>query len=398
MDEKTANIGGGVLNIIIVFQVLSAILIAIVASLYISYALRNYKLKKLYKQEYIKSINIKTARKLYPLVPKTDSKKYKSTKRFLTSIGWNISVEGIYLYKWIMFAAVFFVLVTIKTTNSTLALKEIAQDINYNHNIIETLKVNTVENLNAERELYNLVDKQLEVNGDIYEKQNKQKYIENIEKFIMLQGIDTGEDIRETAQRLYYKLLQTRLIKNGINPYIYILLISALAYYLPDILGQIKRKLIEDKKNWEILNCLIVFSIFGRMPPYSVLSILEHMVIATEVYRPLLEGLIEGLKKGGDQEEAFNRALEAVDRDELYELIETMKLSRKTGLVNSVDNVEDTISNTIKWIEIENITRRRSKMLYAMSAMAIVMALGCIYFAYGLTIISNPANMLYMSH
>lgn len=397
MDEKAANIGGGILNIIIVFQVLSTILVMLVAYLYIAYAVRNHKLKKLYKQEYIKSINIKTVRKLYPLVPKLGSKKYKNTKKFLASIGWNISVEGIYLYKWILFASMFFMLVTIKTTNSTIAIKEIAQDINYNRNVIETLKVNTPNSLDAERELYNLVDKKLEINSDIYEKQNKQKYIGDIEDLIVSHGIDTGENIRETAQRLYYKLLQTRLIKTGVSPYIYILLISALIYYLPDILGQIKCKLIEDKKNWEILNCLIVFSIFGRMPPYSVLSILEHMVIATEVYKPLLEGLIEGLKKGGDQEEAFDRALEAVDRDELYELIETMKLSRKTGLVNSVDNVDDTINNTIRWIEIENITRRRSKMLYAMSAMAIVMALGCIYFAYGLTIISNPANMLNIS-
>jgi len=381
------------LNIIIVFQVLSTILVMIVSSLYISYEIRNRKLKKLYRQEYINSINIKTARKLYPLVPKSHSKKYKNTKKFLASIGWNISVEGIYLYKWIMFASMFFILVTINTTNSTITLKEIAQDVNYNSNVIDTLEVSTPKSIDAEQELYNLVDNKLEIESDIYEKQNKQKYIEYIENFIVSQGIDTGEDIRETAQRLYFKLLQTRLIKTGVSPYIYILLISVLIYYIPDILGQIKRKLIEDKKNWEILNCLIVFSIFGKMPPYSVLNILEHMVIATEVYKPLLEGLIEGLKKGGDQEEAFDRALEAVDRDELYELIETMKLSRKTGLVNAVDNVDDTINNTIRWIEIENIKRRRSKMLYAMSAMAIVMALGCIYFAYGLTIISNPANM-----
>ncbi len=381
------------MNIIIVFQVLSTILVMIVSSLYISYEIRNHKLKKLYRQEYVNSINIKTARKLYPLVPKSNSKKYKSTKKFLASIGWNISVEGIYLYKWIMFASMFFILVTINTTNSTITLKEIAQDVNYNSNVIDTLKVSTPKSIDAEQELYNLVDNKLEVESDIYEKQNKQKYIEYIEDIIVSQGVDTGEDIRETAQRLYFKLLQIRLIKTGVSPYIYILLISVLIYYIPDILGQIKRKLIEDKKNWEILNCLIVFSIFGKMPPYSVLNILEHMVIATEVYKPLLEGLIEGLKKGGDQEEAFDRALEAVDRDELYELIETMKLSRKTGLVNAVDNVDDTINNTIRWIEIENIKRRRSKMLYAMSAMAIVMALGCIYFAYGLTIISNPANM-----
>jgi hypothetical protein len=130
------------------------------------------------------------------------------------------------------------------------------------------------------------------------------------------------------------------------------------------------------------------------MPPFSVLNILEHIVIVTDVYKPLFEALIEGLKKGGKQDEAFDAALETVDRDELYELLETMKIARRTGLIHSVDDVEDTINNTIKWIEIENITRRRTKMLYAMTAMAVVMGLGCIYFAYGLTVISNPANMI----
>ena len=78
----------------------------------------------------------------------------------------------------------------------------------------------------------------------------------------------------------------------------------------------------------------------------------------------------------------------------MYELIETMKLSKVTGLVNFVDDVDESIINTIRWIEIENIKRRRVKMLYAMSAMAVVMGLGCIYFAYGLTVISNPSNLL----
>lgn len=382
------------MNIIILFQVLATLIFTAVASFYTAYAVRNSKLKRLYRQEYIRSINLRTAGRLYPFVPRKDSKKYKNTKKFLTSIGWNISVEGIYLYKWIMFSMAFFILVTMVTTNSNITLKEIEEDVNYNKNVIETLNVSTSESVDREKQLFKLVNDKLQSGSEIYDKQNKQKYVNNIENLLIQQGVSPDASLSDTAQRLYYKIVQTRLIKTGINPYIYILLISALVYNLPDILGQIKRKLIEDKKNWEILNCLIIFSIFGRMPPYSVQSILEHMVIATEVYKPVLENLIEGLKKGGNQDEAFDAALEEIDRDELYELIETMKLAKRTGLVNSVDDVEETINNTIKWIEIENINRRRSKMLYAMTTVAVVMALGSIYFAYGLTIISNPANML----
>lgn len=382
------------MNIIIIAQVLATLLMLAVIYMYISYAVRNFKLKRLFRKEYIRVINRRTARKLYPFVPRPNSSKYIRTKRFLTSIGWNISVEGIYLCKWGMFAVMVFMMVTIQTTNTSIALKEIVQDVNYNHNIIETLKSETKQNIVLEKQLYHIVDGNLEKSEKIFNKQNKQIYIDYIESLISDKSMEIGEEFRSTAQRMYYKVLETRTIRNGIIPYMYIILFAALIYNMPDILGQIKRKLIEDKKNWEILNCMIVFSTFGRMPPYSVLNILEHMAIATEVYKPLFEALIEGLKKGGSQEEAFDAVLEAVDRDELYELIETMKLSKVTGLVTSVDDVDESITNTIKWIEIENIKRRRAKMLYAMSATAVVMGLGCIYFAYGLTVISNPANML----
>jgi hypothetical protein len=382
------------LNIIITAQILATLLMLAVIYMCIAYAARNLKLKRLFSNEYIRVINRKTVRKLYPFVPKPGSRKSIRAKHFLTSTGWKISVEGIYLLKWGMFAVMIFMLVTIQTTNSSIEIKDIVQDINYNHNIIETLNVETEQNIVKEKQLYNLVNKELDKSEEIYNKQNKQIYIENIERLLSDQGLEINEVLSTTAQRLYYKVLQTRMIRSRFTPYVYIMLFAILVYHLPDILGQVKRKLIEDKKNWEILNCMIVFSTFGRMPPYSVLHILEHMEIATEVYKPLLRALIEGLKKGGRQAEAFDAALESVDRDELFELIETMKLGKVTGLVNSVDDIDETITNTIKWIEIENIKRRRVKMLYAMSAMAVVMGLGCIYFAYGLTVISNPANML----
>ncbi|OGO78081.1 MAG: hypothetical protein A2Y23_15475 [Clostridiales bacterium GWB2_37_7] len=382
------------MNILLIAQIAATLLLVIVLCLYIAVAVRNIRLNRLFSKEYIKAIHTKSARKLYPFVPKPNSSKYISTKRFLNSVDWKISVEGIYLCKWCMFAAALFILVTIQTTNRSIELKEIIQDVNYKHKIIETLRADTPTNIALEKQLYDLVDVSITKSNDIFSKKNRQMYIEYIENLILQQGVEIGGDLGSTAQRLYDKVLQIRTIRSNIAPYIYIILISILVYHLPDILGQLKKKLIEDKKNWEILNCMIVFSIFGRMPPFSVLAILENMVIATEVYKPLLEALVEGLKKGGRQEAAFDAALEAVDREELYELIETMKIARRTGLINSIDDVDDTITNTVKWIEIENISRRRTKMLYAMTAMAVVVGLGCLYFAYGLTVISNPANML----
>ena len=286
------------MNIIIIAQVLATLLMLAVIYMYISYSVRNFKLRRLFRKEYIRVINRRLVRKLRPFVPKPNSKKYIRTKQFLTSIGWNISVEGIYMCKWGMFAVVVFMMVTIQTTNSFIVLNEIVEDVNYNHNIIETLKSETKQNIELEKQLYKIVDENLDKSDKIFDMQNKQVYIDYIESVISDKSMEFGEELRSTAQRLYYKVLETRTLRSGIIPYIYITLFASLIYNMPDILGQIKRKLIEDKKNWEILNCMIVFSTFGRMPPYSVLNILEHMVIATEVYKPLLEALIEGLKKG----------------------------------------------------------------------------------------------------
>ena len=382
------------MNIVIVMQILSTALIIIWTGFVSTFAFRMLKLRRMFNKDYVRFIGAKAVSRLYPFIPRKESKKYKSTKRFLTSIGWRISVEDIYLFKWFLFSALLFILVTIQTTNIRIQVEDILQDVNYRHNMIETLREDTPENIYLEKQLFKLVDQELDKDNALYNSSNKQMYVEYIEHLLEKKGLEVGSEISAMASRLYYKVLETRILKSSFRPYIYILLIACLGYYLPDLLGQIKRKLIEDKKNWEILNCMIIFSIFGRTPPFSIQSILEHMIIATEVYRPLLERLLEGIKKGGAQEHAFDEALEVVDRDELYEIIETMKLARQTGLVNSVENIDDTIDNTIKWIEIENITRRRTKMLYAMTAVAVVMALGCIYFAYGLTVISNPANMI----
>lgn len=378
------------MNIIILAQVIATLLFVITLAYITYFAARGLHLRRLFKTEYIKYIQTKHVRRLYPLVPRPGSKKYISTKHFLISVGWKMSVEHIYLCKWGLFSILLFLLVTMQTTNSNIAINKIIEDVNYHKNIIEPSKEASTASINLEKQLYLAVSETFHEDSE----PNKEKYINRIKEMLIDRESELGEDMNITAQRLYHKVLQTRLLKSNLVPYVYILLISMLMYNLPDILGQIKRKLIEDKKNWEVLNCFIVYSIFARMPPYSVIHILEHMIIATEVYKPLFEELLEGIKKGGDPKTAFESALQVVDRDELYELIETMKLAKNTGFNASVRDVDETITNTIKWIEIENITRRKIKMLYAMTAVAAVMGLGFIYFAYGLTIISNPANFI----
>jgi hypothetical protein len=395
LDEKAADIRGGcTVNIVIIMQLVATVPILLWTGFLGSFAFRRFKLQRLFNKDYIRFMGTKKRSRCYPFVPRRESKKYESTRSFLRATGWLLSVEDIYLWKWFLFSIALFILITIRTTNIHIQAEDILQDMNYRRNIIETLREDTSENIYLEKQVFELANDRLKDDKELYNVLNKQTYVEYIEHLLEQKGMERGGESSGMASRLYYKILQIRMLQRSVAPYVYIFLVACLAYHLPDLLGQIKRKLIEDKKNWEILNCMIIFSIFGRMPPFSIQSILEHMIIATEVYKPLLEQLLEGIKKGGLQEGAFDSALESVDRDELYEIIETMKRAKQTGLVNSVEGMEDAIENTIKWIEIENISRRRTKMLYAMSSVAVVMALGCIYFAYALTVISNPANMM----
>ena len=129
-----------------------------------------------------------------------------------------------------MFAVMLFILVTIQTTNASIEMKEIVQDVNYQHNIIETLKIETEQNIMLEKQLYYLVDEKLEKNDKIFDKQNKKANIEYIEALILEQGLEIGDGLRSTAQRLYYKVLQTRLLRNSMTPYVYIILFLILIY------------------------------------------------------------------------------------------------------------------------------------------------------------------------
>ena len=147
------------MNIIILAQITATGLFCITLAYIAYFAVSSIRLQRLFKPEYIKYIQTRNVRRLYPLVPKHESQKYNKAKQFLVSVGWKISVEGIYLCKWGLFTTILFLLVTMQTTNVNVTINEIIEDVNYRKNIIEPTKNATTAFINQEKRLFLAVDK-----------------------------------------------------------------------------------------------------------------------------------------------------------------------------------------------------------------------------------------------
>lgn len=195
------------MNLIYSMQAAACLVMLAAGGIYAAFTWKGYRLRRIFSRDYVRVLQIRNAQKLYPLVPRPDSVKYKSAKRFITSLGWRISVEGIYLSKWGLFAMTFFVLVTIQTTNKIIELRQIVEDVNYNHTVIDVRVPETAENINQEKLLYGYVDASLVNSEDIYDIQKKLVYIENIKAILAKQGLSETDELNSMAQRLYYKVL-----------------------------------------------------------------------------------------------------------------------------------------------------------------------------------------------
>ncbi|HQE67358.1 MAG TPA: hypothetical protein PLE05_11050, partial [Bacillota bacterium] len=150
---------------------------------------------------------------------------------------------------------------------------------------------------------------------------------------------------------------------------------------------------IEDKRDWEILNYIYVFSMFGRMQPFNIKNVLSNILVISDIYKPIVNEALNNINSGKG-EEAFDNLLEKVENQELYELLESMRLSMSTGLLNIVDNIDEMAANQLKWLEIKSIKRRKSKQVIAMVPVVLVMLAAVVYFSYSLSTLSNPMNYL----
>ncbi len=372
---------------LIVLALFAMVLIVLLME-YISFI----KYKGIFPEDYLRKYKRKRAARYKLLVPSSSSIRYRKTEELLSKAGWTISVEYFFVSKALLFIVALTLIVNIQATNQRLRVEEVIKDINYRRIAFESQVKVTPEAVKLEEKLYKLVNGSINKGNELYRQENEGMYLEYIQNLIIGSDFDIAEDLGNTAKRMFEKLKTIEAERNNLVMVISALIAAMLIYMLPDLLASIKLKLIEDRKDWEVLNCIYAFSIFGSMPPYSVRTVLESMEMVTEEYKPLINKLLEGVKKGAAAK-VFESTMEGIKNEDLYELLETMRLACDTGMLNAAGDMDGLADQKLKWMEITGLKRRRGKRLYAMTLVAVMFLLAGIYFSYGLTIMSNPAYL-----
>lgn len=330
-------------------------------------------------------------------MPSKNSEKYKRYAKLLTSAGWRISVENFYLLRFALLIIGFALFVSIHITNVTNSIKDIKQDLAVNTSMVEAPLSRTTENISKEVALYEFIAQRFNDTTVLLNPKNKEILIAKIQDTIKESGISIVEQPNLVATRLYVKLLKIALINNSYTQYVFIILFSFLLYKLPVYLAYFKMKLMANKAEWEIVNLMNIFTIFGTLPPHDIRNVLENMKLAADVFQPTISELFEGVKNGKGND-VFDEVLNKTEHKDLYKLIEVMKIARTTGLYGEVGKMNKRIEAKLKRIEIDNIRRRESKLRYVMIPLAMMILFASLYFMLGTNFISNPSNLIQINN
>lgn len=356
---------------------------------------RYQKIKRLYRADYARTSYLKSISRLLPFMPANKSKRYRQAEGLIMDSGLGITVEGFYLAKTALFILGFAFFISIQTTNTFMLYENIISDLNMEKTLLDASVRSDAGSLELEREIFSYVDTCLPRDKvtlkELNNKQSSKLYIEYLEAQISSNWTGLKEDAGDVAGRMYRKLIRIRSIEGDYIKYFTALAAAIVLYFLPNIIGYIKLKLIEDKRDWEILNYIYVFSIFGRLPPYNIKNVLSNLLVVSDIYKTIMNEALNNLKSGKG-EEAFHSLLKRVENQELYELLEAMHLSMSTGLLNMMDNIDEMAVNQLKWLEIKSIKRRKLKQVIAMVPVVLAMFMAVIYFSYSLSTLSNPMN------
>ncbi len=330
-------------------------------------------------------------------MPDCKSKRYRNIVGLIVDTGLRISVENFYLIKTALFILGFTFFISIQTTNTFILYEGIINDINIEKTLLDISVKPGTELMKLENEIFGYTETCLSRDkvsfAELKNKQNSQMYIEYLEAQISAKWPDLNENAYDTAKRMYKKLVRIRTIETDYARYFTALVAAIILYFIPNIIGHIKLKLIEDKRDWEVLNYIYIFSIFGRMPPFNIKNVLSNILAISDIYKPIINEVLNNIKSGKG-EAAFDNLLQRVENQELYELLESMRLSMNTGLLNMVDNIDEMALNQLKWLEIKSIKRRKSKQVIAMIPVVLVMLMAMVYFSYSLSTLSNPMNLI----
>ena len=381
------------------FILIQAIAIALLITAIFAFVHQYFKyqkIKRLYRADYARKSCLKSISSFLPNMPGYKSKRYRNTEALIINSGLRVSIEEFYLVKTLLFVFGFIFFVSVQTTNIFILYDDIISDLNIEKTLIDATEPNDYT-LQLEKDVFTYISSGLPKREvalkELKKESNSEIFIEYIEAQIRSKWAESGEHTGEMAERMYKKLIKTRTIEADYLIYLTSLIAAIIMYFIPNITGHLKLILIEDKRDWEILNYIYVFSMFGRMPPFSIKNVLSNILAISDIYYPIINEVLNNLNSGKG-EEAFDSLLQKVENQELYELLESMRLSISTGLLNIVDNIDEMAGNQLKWLEIKSIKRRKTKQVIAMVPVVLTMLASMVYFSYSLSTLSNPMNYL----
>ena len=290
---------------IIYFILVQAFALALLIIAIILFAHQHYryqKIKRLYRADYAKDSYLKSISRLLPLMPDCKSTRYRNTVGLIVDSGLRISVENFYLIKTALFILGFTFFISIQTTNTFILYEGIINDLNIEKTLLDISVKPDTEIVKLENEIFSYTETCLSREkvsfAELKNKQNSQMYIEYLEAQISDKWPDLNENAYDTAKRMYKKLIRIRTIETDYARYFTALVAAIILYFMPNIIGHIKLKLIEDKRDWEILNYIYVFSIFGRMPPFNIKNVLSNILAISDIYKPIINEVLNNIKSG----------------------------------------------------------------------------------------------------
>ena len=310
------------------------------------------------------------------------SKKRPEVKRLLVNIGWNVSTEQFYIIKLVVAFLGLVISFAVIETNREITIESIKRDINYQRTVAEDGLQESEELIQYEILLLEKSKRALEINKIQISDLNS---LEIIESTIKDQA--NYENYQVIAKRLKLKIEAIEETKNNVKPLLMCLLITYLMYIGPEKLGKIKLKLINNKKDWETLNCMATYSIVSKFPNCKIETIINGMADVTTIYKGVIGEYGEALKKRNTKE--CTEILESIDEEGMEELLEQLEIANVQGISVTNNIIEDLIQTKMEWLQITATKRRKVKLSVTFIPICIILFLLFTYMMYGMTVIST---------
>lgn len=350
--------------------------------------------KLLYYRNLYKHYGQKNASKIFYknfgskiLCPDKKSKKYRNLQKLFLNIDWKLNVEQFYIYRYCIVFIILLIGLLVNQTNINIQNDLIINDVNYKRSIMDNSVMLSDELKDKERKLFYETQGYL-INNNIPLK--SENLSEIIDEFIKSKKIDY-DTIEAVSKRIYLKIIALSNRTNNLSKYTLILFFAYIGFNLPKILAKLKLILVNNKKDWDTLNCMTVYSLTARLPPYKIASVIENIISITQIYKNLFTDFQVFLQN--NEKENMEQLLNNVSDDNASEILETLTLANELGVNETVQNIDDLQENAVKWLEISADKKRQIKSIISIVAVFIVMFLLFEYLMFNLNSINQLSSL-----